>query len=214
LAERGVSLAIGLFILGVCLYSAWNVSRREAKSFGSVQTAMHILKPFSRDDQDIETILENSRYDWRFTNREPLISYGRLATLVAAQIENHNPGDNKDVWRKYAVEMRDSASQLSEASRRDDRLAMLAAARRLDASCQKCHEVFRPRLNRGLSGISTSRVSAESRLSRRPGIFLTRWSRIAGNSLRERISTRDRIRSYAVGPIIGAMGSRLESTNG
>jgi len=54
-----------------------------------------------------------------------------------------DPGRNQDEWRSYAVAMRLSAVQLAQATQDNDRLAMFAAAHRLDASCRKCHDVFR-----------------------------------------------------------------------
>jgi Sigma-70, region 4/Cytochrome C' len=143
LAERGVSLAIGLFGLALCLYGAWSINRRDDQAFVSVRQAMSTFKPLSKGDQDIENILTNRFRNEASADREPVISIARLATLVAARIEGHDPGEKRDDWRKYAVEMQHSALQLAQASQRDDRLAMLVAARRLDASCHKCHEVFR-----------------------------------------------------------------------
>jgi RNA polymerase sigma factor (sigma-70 family) len=143
LAERGVSLAIGLFGLALCLYGAWSADRRDDQAFVSVRQAMSTFKPFSQGDQDIENRLIGRFRDEASPDREPIISFARLAALVAARIEGHDPGEKRNDWRKYAVEMEDSALQLARASQRDDRLAMVSAARRLDASCQKCHEVFR-----------------------------------------------------------------------
>ena len=143
LAERGVSLVIGLFGLALCLYGVLSVNRRDAKAFVSVRQAMSTLQPFSKGDQPIEAIVTHSLGDAASLDREPVISFARLAALVAERIKIHEPGKRPDDWRKLAVEMGDSASLLGAASQRDDRLAMLAAARRLDVSCHKCHEVFR-----------------------------------------------------------------------
>jgi RNA polymerase sigma-70 factor (ECF subfamily) len=143
LAERGVSLAIGLFGLALCLYGVWSVHRRHDQAFVSVRQAMSTFKPYLKGDQDFENRLIGRFRDEPSPERESIISFARLAALVAARIEGHDPGEQPKVWRKYALEMQHSASQLAEASQRDDRLAMLSAARRLDASCHKCHEVFR-----------------------------------------------------------------------
>ena len=72
-----------------------------------------------------------------------IITRARQAAQVATEIETHDPGKNRDEWRDYAGEMRRSAEQLAQTTQENNQLAMLAAAHRLDASCLKCHEVFR-----------------------------------------------------------------------
>jgi cytochrome c556 len=67
----------------------------------------------------------------------------RQAAQIAAEIATYDPGKNQDEWRNYADEMRRSSVQLAQSSQEIDQLAMVTAAHRLDASCVKCHEVFR-----------------------------------------------------------------------
>jgi hypothetical protein len=150
---------------------------------------MGAFNTFANGDQDIEKLLASRvrDRDEALPDRQSLMTLARLATLVAARIEGHDPGQKRDEWRTYALEMRNSASQLAEDSRRDDRPAMLSSARRLGASCQKCHEVFRGR---------PYLASADPRV-------------------RERFPTRNRIRSYyAARPSVGPTGPGLESTDG
>ncbi len=144
LAERGVSLVIGLVGLALCLYGVLSVNRRDAKAFVSVRQAMSTLQPFSKGDQPIEAIVTHS-----FGRRRRRSIASRSSVLLAwppwsrRGLRYMTPASSRTIGENYAVEMRDSASLLAAASQRDDRLAMLAAARRLDASCHKCHEVFR-----------------------------------------------------------------------
>jgi RNA polymerase sigma factor (sigma-70 family) len=198
LADRGVSLVIGLFGLALCLYSAWNFNRGDDKSRVQVRQAMSTFKTSSKDDRDIESILSDRFRDETSADRESLMSFARLATQVAARIEGHDPVQKRDEWRKYAVEMRDSALQLAQDSQRDDRKAMLISARRLGASCQKCHEVFRRR----------------PFLAFASGFLASHASGPADTTMRERFPTRNRIRSYAVTSPVETIAPELQSTDG
>jgi RNA polymerase sigma factor (sigma-70 family) len=211
LAERGVSLVIGLFGLALCLYGAWSINRRDDQAFVSVRQAMSTFRPFSKDAQDIDDILTNWFRDESSLEREPIISLAELAALVAAQIEGHDPGEKPDDWRKYTVEMGVSALQLAQDARRDDRSAMLASVRRLDAICHKCHEVFRrrPIVN------STKSAFSEGYPSQRRWIFLATHAFASSDAaVRERFPTRNRIGSYAVDPAVDPIGESLGSTDG
>ena len=77
------------------------------------------------------------------TNSARIIARARRAAQVATELESHKPGKNEDQWRDYASEMRLAAEQLVQNTQENSSLAMLTAAHRLDASCLKCHEVFR-----------------------------------------------------------------------
>ena len=198
LADRGVSLVIGLFGLALCLYGALSFNRRHDQAFVSVRQAMSTFKTFSTGDQDVESIVTNRFRDQGSPDRESLNRFARLATLVAERIEGHDPGQKQEEWRIYTVEMRDSAVQLIQDSQRDDRLSMLRSARRLDASCQKCHQVFRRRPDLAVvRGFLTSHLSGP-----------------AASTVRERFSTRDRIRRYAVDPPAQTIAPGLVSSDG
>jgi RNA polymerase sigma factor (sigma-70 family) len=198
LAERGVSLVIGLFALAFCLYGAWSINRRDVRSSVSVRQAMSTFKPFSKGNHDIENILTDRFRDEASPDRESVIHFARLASLVAARIEGHDPGDKRDDWRKYAAEMRSSAVRLVQVSQRDDRSAMLAAARRLDTSCRQCHEVFRRRSYVALAG----------------GFLASHAFEPADATDCERFPTRNRIRSYAVHSALETIRPGLGSTDG
>ncbi len=58
------------------------------------------------------------------------------------RLEDYRPAKQPEQWREWTVEMQQSAIQLALASRESDEAAILAAARRLNTSCVKCHEVF------------------------------------------------------------------------
>ena len=71
-----------------------------------------------------------------------ILVMARHAADAATELETHDPGKNRDAWRGFTAEMHGSATQLTQATQAHSQLAMLSAARRLDASCVRCHEVF------------------------------------------------------------------------
>ena len=82
--------------------------------------------------------LEGSRPD--FDRIRPA---ARAAASAARRLEGQVHGPLADRWDQLAGEMKRSADDLERACRDSDTPALLAAARRLDASCLKCHTVFR-----------------------------------------------------------------------
>lgn len=64
------------------------------------------------------------------------------AIRVAEEIEPYEPGKEPEQWRKYLSEMRVSSALLAQATTENDRPSMLWAARRLNAACLGCHQVF------------------------------------------------------------------------
>jgi hypothetical protein len=80
-------------------------------------------------------------------NPEQIEGLARNSVRVAERMAEHDPGENRGLWSFQAVRMRQAAEGLGRAVRMDDRVAMLGTARRLDAACIQCHEVFRGRLS-------------------------------------------------------------------
>jgi cytochrome c556 len=72
-----------------------------------------------------------------------LAELSRRSTLVAEQIKKLDPGKNQPQWREHVEEMRASAASLTGAVQKTDEDAAREAARRLKASCVKCHVAFR-----------------------------------------------------------------------
>jgi RNA polymerase sigma-70 factor (ECF subfamily) len=75
--------------------------------------------------------------------REQIGALARNSVRVAGLLAEYDPGENRGLWSFQAVRMREAAEGLGRAVRMDDRVAMLGTARRLDAACIQCHEVFR-----------------------------------------------------------------------
>ena len=159
LADRGITLAIGLIGLLVCLYGVSSGNRPVFRSLVSVRQAMSPFKTLGDDGRGLENLLAAQIETDPARARDSVIRFAGQVERVASQIKGHDPGVRRDEWRKYAEEMRQSARQLTQASQSDDRLAMLRAVRRLDASCQKCHDVFgdgsrtRLKTTSGLAGL-------------------------------------------------------------
>ena len=145
LIHRGISLAIGLFALGLVYLAAWSIPHRNENIRIAIRRAMFPLKPFGEGANGAR---DNARPDpprsTRFRQSRPGQQPGTANGAGCGGDRRSTPSDkNRTDWRAYAIEMRRSASVLAQATQKNDTSAMLAAARRLDASCLKCHEVFR-----------------------------------------------------------------------
>jgi RNA polymerase sigma-70 factor (ECF subfamily) len=145
LAHRGLALAlIGVLSTAFAATSLWCVTHQHDGARVVVRGAMTPFKPPSEGGRGLGHILSTIvRTDQPPRESEQAMILAREAAGVAARIEPHDPGEKRDEWRKYAVEMQLSALQLAQATQENDSIDLLAAARRLDASCLKCHEVFR-----------------------------------------------------------------------
>jgi RNA polymerase sigma-70 factor (ECF subfamily) len=140
LVHRGVTLAVGLAAAG---FLAWSITRHDGRSALAVRQAMASLKSLSDGRADGSNNLNLIVRHKRLPEPSQIITIAHRAAEVAAEIETHDPGRNRSDWRYFAVEMRTAALQLAQSAQAHDRSAMLIAAGRLDASCVKCHEVFR-----------------------------------------------------------------------
>jgi RNA polymerase sigma factor (sigma-70 family) len=96
------------------------------------------------------------------------------AAVAARRIRGLARGPRAAIWDRHVAEMERSASDLERACRDSDAPALVAAARRLDASCTTCHAVFRsaktspttlrPALPRAPASAPRERVAQEARV--------------------------------------------------
>jgi RNA polymerase sigma-70 factor (ECF subfamily) len=146
LTRRGLALA--LVVLALVFTALW-VSRPRLGPRArptQVAQAMSPFKPTREGGQGIESALLRLAQDGK---PEPGSDPGHLVRMVyqtaavADFIKGHPPGARQPEWQSLSDEMRRSALDLADALRAQEDNATLLAARRLTASCQKCHEVFR-----------------------------------------------------------------------
>jgi RNA polymerase sigma factor (sigma-70 family) len=142
LVHRGVTLAIGVAGISLAALLASNATHRAERGDTTVRQIMTSLRPLSAGVPGVTTVPTKVAPGSFAPDPTQIIDLARHATRAAKMLETHDPGKNRDGWRSYAVELRHSAEQLTQAAQEYNQLAMLSAARRLDASCLKCHEVF------------------------------------------------------------------------
>jgi RNA polymerase sigma factor (sigma-70 family) len=143
LIHRGVSLAIGFLGFTLVAFGAWSIAHKETRSAVAIRQVMAPLQPLSEDRPEIPSILSRIDGSLDTPDHDQVITLARLAARIATAIENHDPGTNQDVWQTYAIEMRLSAGLLALATHENNRPDMILAARRLNASCLNCHDLFR-----------------------------------------------------------------------
>jgi RNA polymerase sigma-70 factor (ECF subfamily) len=144
LLHRGLAiLALGLVTAAIAALGTGRAIDPAHRAL-VVREAMEPFQPCREGGQDLGRILTAlARADAPPPETGQVLMLARLAVRSAAQVATHDPGRLRDDWRDSAREMEDSALELAQASQQGDQLAMVTAARRLDASCLKCHELFR-----------------------------------------------------------------------
>ena len=143
LVHRGVILTIGILAIGLAALLAHKAALPGDRGALTVRQLMISLKPTSEDDTGFSNIVTRFTQEHSPADLAQIITRAHQTTEVATELEKHDPGKNRDQWRNYAGEMRRSSVQLAQTTQENNQLAMLVAAHRLDASCVRCHEVFR-----------------------------------------------------------------------
>ena len=144
LAHRGLAIAaIGLVsaaFLAVSIGRVPDYTQRAAV----VQAAMSPFQPRAEGGQDFEFLLAAlTRSENPPLETEQVVRLAHQAAQSARAVKEHDPGVLRPIWQRYAVEMEHAATDLDQAAQDGNRLALADAARRLDASCVHCHEIFR-----------------------------------------------------------------------
>lgn len=143
LIHRGIFLAAGLAAATLAAFFAARAPRPDARGGTRVRALMTSLKPVDRRLPGLAGVVARLNTTQPSSELGQIIAHARRAAEVATELETYDPGRNHDQWREYTGEMRLAAQQLVQITQENNPLAMLAAAHRLDASCLKCHEVFR-----------------------------------------------------------------------
>jgi RNA polymerase sigma factor (sigma-70 family) len=143
LVHRGVLLATWLVGVTVAAFFAHKATQRDDHGSMFIRQHMISLKTVSEDGPGLSNIIARYTREHSAADLAQIIAMARQSAQVASEITSHDPGKNRDKWREYAIEMRRSSVQLVQTTEENNQLAMLTAAHRLDASCVKCHEVFR-----------------------------------------------------------------------
>lgn len=140
LIYRGVTFSLGLAGVALAASIAYHSMRRHDRP---VRQMMAQLKPLSEGTAEYDGMLDRIRRNESPPELTEVIALARRAAQVATELAQHDPGKMRDVWRDNANEMHDSAMLLALVCQDKDRAALVSAALRLDATCLKCHEVFR-----------------------------------------------------------------------
>lgn len=143
LVHRGVFLATSLIAVGMAAFLLHGSLRQSDRGGAYVRPLMMSLGPIGRDDAGFATVVSKFAQQESAPELSQVIARARRASQVAAELQRHDPGKNRDQWRDYSGEMRRAAELLVQNFQEHNTLAMVSAGQRLDASCTKCHEVFR-----------------------------------------------------------------------
>ena len=143
LVHRGVLLTTTLIAVGLAAFLVHQSTRPVDRGGMNVGPLMMSLRSDSEDSSNFSRDLVRLNRSPSSTDLSLFIARARRASEVGTELETQDPGKNRDQWREYAGELRRAAEELVQNTQEHNTLAMLAAGQRLDASCVKCHEVFR-----------------------------------------------------------------------
>jgi hypothetical protein len=113
----------------------------------TVAQVMRSLQTSSQGESTLRLILEQLDRSGERPDPEQFVALARKSEWAANQLAVHDPGKTQEIWQNQAARMRLAAIDLARAASISDRAAMVGAARHLDATCVRCHEIFRPALD-------------------------------------------------------------------
>jgi RNA polymerase sigma-70 factor (ECF subfamily) len=143
LSRRG--LALWAVLLCLLLAAPW-LRRPGPRPAAAVAEAMRRFRPVRAGGEGIESALlrlASNGAPPAGERPEDLLGKVDRTAQAATALLDHDPGRQRAEWRRLAEEMRRSADDLAGALADGEERTTLAAARRLTATCQRCHEVFR-----------------------------------------------------------------------
>jgi RNA polymerase sigma-70 factor (ECF subfamily) len=143
LIQRGISLVICFFGITLVVLGVRGIGPKGPPGAPTIRQVMAPLRSLSAEAPGRPGILSRIDGSHDIPDYKQVIELARQAARIATEIEKHSPGVNQDSWHAFAREMRASSGLLAEATRQDDRPAMILAARQLNASCVSCHDLFR-----------------------------------------------------------------------
>jgi RNA polymerase sigma factor (sigma-70 family) len=138
LATLGVaSMAIAAAVLGLAPDRSGQV--------GGVRQVMSPFKPVSEGGQGHGPVLAAAaQAGGSHPDFARILPAAREAVVAARRLEGRDADPAGTLWSRFAGDMKRSALDVERACREADAPTLLAAARRLEASCLSCHAVFRP----------------------------------------------------------------------
>ncbi len=144
LTHRGVTLAIGLAGVSLAVLAACRSSSREG-AVSSMQRPVvsTAVKAHSKTLPALVSVTKSLSGRLSSPGYDVIAGLAGQMARASGEIEKIDPGTRPDDWKSYAAGMNRSALNLARAAENRDQLAMLSASRQLDASCIRCHEVFR-----------------------------------------------------------------------
>jgi RNA polymerase sigma-70 factor (ECF subfamily) len=152
LTHRGLTLAmIGLASAAIAA-AAIGLGPGRSSHDATVRQAMAPFKPAAEGGCGYGDVLAAAA---RVESSEPdfarILSAAREAARAARRLEDHDRGPLRTLWSQYVRDMKRAAMDLELACRETDSLALVATARRLDASCLNCHAIFRQGSTEGVT---------------------------------------------------------------
>jgi RNA polymerase sigma-70 factor (ECF subfamily) len=135
---RSGLMIVGFVVAAAAVLQAPVSDRPDPAARTIVHSAMQSLRAEPRHEGDWRALVAGA-----VESRELAEKVARKVLQVAGKIADHDPGEDRVRWTYHVARMERAAADLSVATRQSDSVTLLAAVRRLDATCVSCHEVCR-----------------------------------------------------------------------
>jgi RNA polymerase sigma factor (sigma-70 family) len=152
LVHAGIVMVLAFCCLALAMVRTRTAGRDHHLAGISVAQVMRSLQSSSRGESSLHVILDEIDRLNGLPDPEQFAAFARKSEWAANQLTAHDPGEKHEVWQYHAARMRLAAIDLARAANLPDRAAMVGAARNLDATCVRCHEIFRPALDANKTG--------------------------------------------------------------
>jgi len=147
LVHAGVVLMLAFYCVALVVVRTKTPGLDHRRAGISVGQVMRSLQSSSHGEPSLHLILDEIDRSGELPDPEQFVALARKSEWAANQLAVHDPGKKQEIWQYHAARMRLAAIDLARAASVPDRAAMVGAARNLDATCVRCHSIFRPALD-------------------------------------------------------------------
>jgi RNA polymerase sigma-70 factor (ECF subfamily) len=153
LVHAGVVFVLAFFCVALAVVRTRSSAPDHRRGVVSVKQVMKSMQGASKGEPSLHAVLDDIDRSGGIPDAEQFLALARKSERAANQLAVHDPGKKQETWQYHAARMRLAAIDLGRAAILADRTAMVGAARNLDATCVRCHEIFRPALDVGKIGV-------------------------------------------------------------
>jgi RNA polymerase sigma-70 factor (ECF subfamily) len=147
LVHAGVVFVLAFFCVALAVVRTRTAAPDYRRASVSVGEVMRSLQSSSPGEPSLHVVIHEIDRASGLPDPEQFVALARKSEWAANQLAMHDPGKKQEIWQYHTARMRLAAINLGRTAILADRAAVVGAARNLDATCVRCHEIFRPALD-------------------------------------------------------------------